>query len=112
MAETNRRRFLQASAAAAGAPLVAAPAIAARRASANDRVRVGLVGLGGRMRSHVAALVQMTDENVQIAALGDCDQRRLDTAGKSYPQIADLKLAKYNDQRKLFDDPTIDAVSF
>ncbi|MHC4404538.1 MAG: Gfo/Idh/MocA family protein, partial [Planctomycetota bacterium] len=24
----------------------------------------------------------------------------------------DLKLAKYNDQRKLFDDPTIDAVSF
>ena len=50
MAHSNRREFLKSSA-AAGASLLAAPAIARSAQSANDRIRVGLVGLGGRMHS-------------------------------------------------------------
>jgi predicted dehydrogenase len=112
MPRSNRRTFLTTSAAAAGASMVAAPAIAASRLSPNDRIRVGMVGLGGRMHSHMAAVAQMAGDNVEIAAISDCDQTRLDAAGKNYPQIADKKLVKYSDQRKLFDDRSIDAVSF
>ncbi len=112
MHSPNRREFLKSSAAAAGASMAAAPAIAKSRLGANDRIRVGLVGLGGRMRSHVTALAQMAPDNVEIAAISDCDQSRIDAAPQRYPELAGLKLAKYTDQRKLFDDPTIHAVSF
>lgn len=111
MHEPNRRKFL-ATTAAAGASVLAVPALAKSQQSANGRIRVGLVGLGGRMRSHIGALAQMTGENVEIAAICDCDQSKLDAATKTYPELAGLKLAVYNDQRKLFDDKSIDAISF
>jgi len=111
MHHADRRDFLKATA-VAGAAVAAAPAIAKSQQSVNGRIRVGLVGLGGRMRSHIAALAEMTKENVEIAAICDCDQSKLDTATKTYPQLEGLKLAVYNDQRKLFDDKSIDAVSF
>ena len=82
MQHTNRRDFLKRSAAAAGATMVAAPAVAQRRAGANERIRVGLLGLGGRMRAHVSSLAQMADENVEIAAICDCDRTKLGTAAK------------------------------
>ena len=95
MAHSNRREFLTSSA-AAGASLLAAPAIARSAQSANDRIRVGLVGLGGRMHFHVASLAQMAKEgNVEIAAICDCDQAKLDGATKSYPELAGKKLTVY-----------------
>jgi len=91
---------------------LAVPAIARSAQSPNDRIRVGLVGLGGRMHSHVAALAQMEKENVEIAAICDCDENRLAAAPRNYPALAGKKLTAYNDQRKLFEDRSIDAVSF
>ena len=111
MHETDRRQFLKKSTAAAGAALIAAPAIAKSRTSANDRIRVGLLGLGGRMRSHIQALAQMTGENVEIAAICDCNQKKLDTATKIYPELEGKKLTVYTDMQKMFDDKSIDAVS-
>ena len=110
MTSKNRRNFLKASAAAAGA-CVAAPAIARSRMSPNEQIRVGLVGLGGRMRPHVTALSQMANENVEIVAVCDCDQSKLDSATKRYPELAGKKLAVYTDMQKMFDDPSIDVVS-
>ena len=111
MSETNRREFLKGTAAAAGAVTLAAPAIANSRLSANDRVRVGLLGLGGRMRSHVAALAQMTGDNVEIVAICDCDESKIKNATKLYPDLEGKKLTTYSDMRKMFDDKSIDAVS-
>jgi predicted dehydrogenase len=92
--------------------MFAAPAMA-RSLNANDRVRVGMVGLGGRMHSHIGSLAKIAKEsNVEIAAICDCDQSRLDAAPKQYPGLAGLKLTKYKEQRKLFEDKSIDAVSF
>ena len=111
MRERGRREFLKKSTAVAGTALVAAPAIAKSRAGANDRIRVGLLGLGGRMRAHVTALAQMTGENVEIVAICDCNQKKLDTATKVYPELEGKKLTVYTDMRKMFDDKSIDAVS-
>ena len=111
MANTNRRAFLKSSAVAAS--LLSAPAIARSAQSANGRIRVGLVGMGGRMHAHVAALNQLVqDGNVEIAAICDCDQAKLDGASKSFPELSGKKPAVYADQRKLLDDKSIDAVSF
>jgi len=95
----------------AGAAVAAAPALARSRNSANDRVRVGLLGLGGRMAAHIRALSQLADDNVEIVAVCDCDQNKLDAATKRYPELAGKKLAVYSDMRALLDDKSIDAVS-
>jgi len=111
MQQTNRRRFLKSSA-AAGAGVLAVPAIAQSRASANDRIRVGLVGLGGRMRAHVACLDAMAEtDNVQIVAVADCDQNKLKAVEENYPELKGKKLAVYPDLKKMLDDKSIDAVS-
>ena len=110
MNNTDRRQFLKKSAVAAGAAAIAVPAIAKEGKSPNDQVRVGLLGLGGRMNSHIAALKQMKDENVAITAICDCDQPKLDRAQNAGP-LKDLKLTAYDDMKKMFDDKSIDAVS-
>ena len=111
MKNRNRRDFLKSTAAVAGSAMVAAPAIAKER-SPNDQLRVGLLGLGGRMNSLVAALAEMAPENVKIVAVCDCDQKKLARANELYkPHLEGLKLAVYDDMRKMFDDPSIDAVT-
>ncbi|MDP6719186.1 MAG: Gfo/Idh/MocA family oxidoreductase, partial [Pirellulaceae bacterium] len=63
------------------------------------------------MRSHITALAQMAEDNVEIVAICDCDQSKLDSAVERYPELKGKKLALYSDMRKMFDDKSIDAVS-
>ncbi|HIQ21331.1 MAG TPA: Gfo/Idh/MocA family oxidoreductase [Planctomycetes bacterium] len=112
MQSATRRTFLRKSAAAVGTAAVAAPALATSRLSSNDRIRVGLLGLGGRMRSHVRALVELAaEENVEIAAVCDCDRNKAEHPEKVYSELEGKKLAKYTDMRAMFDDKSIDAVA-
>ena len=114
MSKTNRRTFVKASAVAAGsAAAIGFPTLLLGQRGANERIRVGLVGLGGRMHSHAGSLAALAQtDNVEIAAICDCDQNKLASAAKDYPELEGLKLKTYTDQRKLFDDKSIDAVSF
>ena len=42
-----------------------------------------MVGLGGRMRSHIGSLAAIAkQDNVEIAAICDCDQSKLDAAAQ------------------------------
>jgi len=111
MQSRNRRDFLKSSAAAAGASVLGGPAVAKSRASANDRIRVGIVGLRGRGRAHIAAIHDMAGENVELAAMCDCDEVNLNSALANYEKLSGKKPLAYNDMRKLLDDPSIDAVS-
>ena len=113
MPSTTRRKFLKTSALAATS-LAAAPAIAqnAVTRSPNDRIRVGLVGLGDRMNSHIGNLAALADQNVEIVAICDCDQEKLNSAEVRYRGLAGKKLVRYTEQKKLFDDKSIDAVTF
>ncbi len=112
MTTTPRRSFLKTSALLGGAALVALPSVARSAASANDRFRVAVVGLGGRGRvSHCGALLQMTQENVEIAALCDCDESRMQLAASFCEEKSGKRPALVADYRKLLEDKSIDGVA-
>lgn len=70
---------------------------------ANDRVRIGLIGAGGRGTEIFKAAMKCP--NVEPVAVADIYTRRLDEAKQLVPT-----LATYRDFRKLLDDKSIDAV--
>jgi hypothetical protein len=53
----------------------------------------------GRMHSHIGSLAAMAQsDNVEIVAICDCDQSKLDGAIQSYPGLAGLKLMTCTEQ--------------
>ena len=115
MSDSHRRAFLKTSLSLAGAALVAAPAIARAQGSANERLRVGVVGLGGptgRGRaSHCGALHALANENVEIAAVCDCDENRLQATADEVEKRCGRRPATFIEYRKLLEDKSIHAVS-
>ncbi|TAH34334.1 MAG: Gfo/Idh/MocA family oxidoreductase [Planctomycetota bacterium] len=81
----SRRDFLKASAGSAG--LLAAPAFAARaaRTAGADRIRVGLIGCGGRGTGAAVNAVEAA-EGVEIVALGDVFQDRVNDCRRNLLQ--------------------------
>lgn len=111
MKPVDRRGFLKSSALAAGAA-VTLPALIASAGSPSDRLRVAVVGMGGRgRRSHCPALQELAKDNVEISALCDCDENRLNAAAAECEKASGKKPKTYVDYRKLLEDDSIDAVS-
>jgi len=78
---------------------------AARVFGANDRLRLGFIGLGGRARW----LLQNEEfPAADIVAFADCDSTRCDLAAKIKPSLE--KAARYPDYRRLLDKEKLDAV--
>ena len=88
-----------------GTAAVAASSIlpSSRVLGANDRVRFGLIGAGGRGQEIFKVAMRCT--NTEAVAVADVYTRRLDEAKKIAPQIK-----TYQDFRRLLDDKEIDAV--
>lgn len=77
----------------------------ARVLGANDRIRIGVIGVGGMGTGHVGSLVKKSEaENIQVVAVSDVYQRRISRA-KNICQGEG-----YGDYRKLLDRSDIDAV--
>ncbi len=105
---SDRRQFLKSSAALAagafGLPLwVSRKALAAPgKPGANERIRVGAIGVGGRAK----LLLQQLPEAAEIVALADCNLPRAEafkaSAGGNWPV--------YQDYRKILDRQDVDAV--
>ncbi|MEP7337690.1 MAG: Gfo/Idh/MocA family oxidoreductase, partial [Acidobacteriota bacterium] len=74
----SRRTFVSTTAAS----VIATAASAGRVLGANNRLRVGIIGCGGLSQgSHIPALLRMKEtDNVEIAAVCDVYQKRLDQA--------------------------------
>src|SRR5213593_4527972 len=100
----SRRTFVQTSALATGA--IALSALNhSRAAGANDRIRIGVIGVGGMGTGHVGSLVKKSEaENIQVVAVSDVYQRRI-TRAKNICQGDG-----YTDYRRLLDRNDIDAV--
>jgi predicted dehydrogenase len=72
MSSVNRRAFL-ASTAAAGAAISLPATSYARVLKANDKVRVGFLGTGGRCQQHIDVIVDMRDEGKAVEPFAVCD---------------------------------------
>src|SRR5436190_2846893 len=101
---TNRRTFLKTSALAGGAAIMGAPA-RLRAVGANDRIRIGVIGVGGMGTGHVNSLTKKAGaENIQVAAVCDVYQRRVNRAKEI------CQGEGYLDFRRLLERKDIDAV--
>jgi predicted dehydrogenase len=91
----TRRQFLKTTAAAsAGVGLAYARLASGRAVGANERLNIGVIGVGGRGAADLAAVA---GEN--IVALCDVDEGRLNAAAGQFPAAK-----KYADYRRLLDD--------
>ncbi len=90
----NRRRFLQASAAAAAASCFVNPGAAGQ--PAGERVRVAIIGVAGQGAWNLGEVVRTG--LAEIVALCDVDDRRAADARKAHP-----KANYYNDYRQMLE---------
>jgi predicted dehydrogenase len=105
MHTVNRRHFIMSSMAL---PTVLS-ASAHAQASANDRVRVAVVGFNGQGRAHINAYLKIP--NVEIVALCDVDAEVMERGCQTVEKGGQKRPATYTDFRKLLEDQSIDAVS-
>ena len=111
-----RRQFLQGSAAALtlGMPAWATRAWTAETPAPghrgpNDILRIGVIGLRGRGRSHIHGL--QAQEGVDVVALCDIDESILHERATELEKKRGRAAQLYSDLRQLIDNPEIDAVS-
>ncbi len=83
----------------------------ARASGANDRIRVGMLGCGGRGHYHIGWLHRVSEsEPLDVAAVCDIWNARCERGVAETVKRFENRPNVYQDYRKLLDDPTIDAV--
>src|SRR5947208_12311286 len=100
MANNSRREFIR-QAAIGAAALAAYPP--SRVVGANDRLRVGMIGVGGRGKELLRQVLRVP--SAQLVAIADVYTRSRDEAKQMAPGIQTL-----DDHRRLLDMKDIDAV--
>jgi predicted dehydrogenase len=100
---STRRAFIQKALGGSAALAVSGLFPSQRVLGANDRIRIGLIGAGGRGVQIFKAALKCP--NVEGVAAADIYARRLDELKQSLPT-----LQTYRDFRQLLDDKSIDAV--
>src|SRR5258708_15379029 len=100
MAENTRRDFIKRGALGTAAMLVYP---SSRVLGANDRVRVGMIGVGGRGQELLKQV--LGTPNAQLVAIADIDTRSWEQAKRMAPRIQTL-----DDHGRLLDMKDIDAV--
>src|ERR1700738_489778 len=100
MTDNTRRGFLKA-AATGGAAALASPA--SRVLGANDRVRVGMIGVGARGQELLKQVLEL--HNAELVAIADIYSRRRDEAKRMAPAIE-----TFDDYRRVLDRKDIDGV--
>lgn len=105
----NRRSFLGSGGVLASAAISAA--VGPRRVfAASDRVRIAVVGVGGRGKDHITGFCKQP--GAEIAALCDVDEAILRERSSQAEKLTGRPVQCYSDMRKLFENKEIDAVSF
>jgi predicted dehydrogenase len=78
-------------------------------AGANDRIRIAILGLGGRGGDHLKLTAQIP--GVEVATFCDPDETQLQKRGAQFEQLTGKKPAFEQDLRRVLDDKSIDAVT-
>ncbi|MCB9384062.1 MAG: Gfo/Idh/MocA family oxidoreductase [Bryobacterales bacterium] len=106
----SRRLFLsQAAAGLAAVSKLGAAAKPARVVGANDRIRIGMIGLGNKGRGHQRQLAARIEEkgDIEVVAVSDIYTKRL-AEGAERMGLGDKH--RHHDYRELLARPDIDAV--
>lgn len=120
--KNSRRSFLRTAATGALVAAVAPSAvhaevkkpviIPASVKGANDRIRVAVLGINGRGKTHIEEVMGLAEKsNVEVAVLCDPDMNLLQEQSKGFEQKYGRKVAIEQDFRRTYDDKTIDAVT-
>ena len=79
---------------------------------ANDRIRVAVLGINGRGKTHIEEIMGLAEKaNVELAFLCDPDMNILQERAKEFETKYGRKVGIEQDFRKVYDDKTIDAVT-
>lgn len=100
MADPKTRRFFLGAITAASA---------VRVFGANDKVNVGIVGLGGRGTNHLNTYTGLNE--AQVVALCDVNQAAREKAQATLTKKNLEKAQEFEDMRQMFADPKVEAVS-
>ena len=105
----TRRTLLKRGALAASAGMIGqlSPSAWAQFVGSNDRLRIGMIGLGSKGGQHARTIAKMA--GVQITALCDVDPQHLAAAKEKLDAPAG-SVYTTTDLRKLIDRPDVDAV--
>ncbi len=108
--DVSRRTFVKSAAGAATVAAMAAPTIIPKKAfGANDQIRVAVLGMHGRGKSHVDGFEKL--ENVQVVTMCDPDMQVLRERNKQFGEKYSKKYHLEQDLRNVFDDKNIDVIS-
>jgi predicted dehydrogenase len=100
----TRRGFMK------GAIIAGAALPFSRVRGANERIRVGVVGLGGRgVGAHIPSFENQKD--VFVVAVCDPDRERMGNAAKTIQSKFNHGVEQYVDMREMFDHKDIDVIS-
>jgi len=105
MKSINRRQFLKGS---IGAATTFTLLSQGKASAANDKIAVGVMGLGGRGTQLAEAFAKRPD--TQIAYLCDVDTRCFARAREAVEEAQGRKPKLEQDFRKMLDDPDVDAI--
>jgi predicted dehydrogenase len=105
MSRMTRRDFTRA-ATAAGVATATSALSASRVLGANDRVRIGFIGLGNRGDQVLSAFLEHRDKDADVVAVCDIYQPYLDFAAKKIGGNPE----QYRDYQKLLERKDLDAV--
>ncbi|MEK7407218.1 MAG: Gfo/Idh/MocA family oxidoreductase [Acidobacteriota bacterium] len=100
MSSISRRSFFQGATMALSATSVV---------GANDRINLGIVGLGGRGMGHLGTYSRL--EECRVTGLCDVNQEARERAQARIVKAGGAKAKEYTDMRKMFEDKELNAVS-
>ncbi len=106
MKEFNRRDFLKNSVQAGATATLVSTSLKAL--GANDRIRVGIMGLGGRGSFLMTRFAERDD--VEVIYLCDADTRKLPERAEKVEAIQGKRPKLIDDPRKMLDDNNLDAM--
>jgi predicted dehydrogenase len=109
MKKINRRALLKTVVPATIAAYTIPTLIPHSAFGANDRLRIAVLGVNGRGKSHIAGF--MEQDNVEVATLCDPDMNISGQRAKEFEAKYGKKVSTEQDLRKVYEDKSIDAVS-
>ncbi len=120
--KNSRRNFLRTAATGALIAAVAPSTVTAQVKKpvilpasvkgANDRIRVAVLGINGRGKTHIEEIMGLSGKsNVEVAVLCDPDMNILQERASDFEKKYGKKVAIEQDFRRTYDDKTIDAVT-